>query len=75
MSLFKALLARSTEKGSRTIVNAALSGSKSDIHGKYLNKCQVEEESDYVFGKEGVVVETRLWVSDESFLGIWKADA
>jgi hypothetical protein len=62
LSLIKALLARSAEKGSRTIVHAALAGSRADMQGKYLNKCQVEEESDYVLSDEGAKTEDQLWV-------------
>lgn len=31
------------------------------MQGKYLNKCQVEEESDYVYSEEGKEVQGRLW--------------
>jgi len=61
LGILKALIARSTEKGSRTLVHAALSGSQSEVNGKYLNKCQVEEESDYVLSDEGRKLQARLW--------------
>ncbi len=58
------VIARKTETGSRTLVNAALERTNKDIQGKYLNKCQVEEESDLVISEEGKVLQDRLWVSD-----------
>ncbi len=57
-------IARTTETGSRTLVNAALERTNKDIQGKYLNKCQIEEESDLVVSKEGKVLQDRVWVSD-----------
>ena len=58
----KFLLARTTEVGSRTLIHAALTpSSTTPTNGKYLNKCQVEEESDYVIGEEGQKVQERLW--------------
>ena len=57
------LFARTAEYGSRTLTHAALWGTKEDVNGKYFNKCQVEEESDYSISKEGRVVEERVWVS------------
>jgi retinol dehydrogenase 12 len=58
------LVARTTEVGSRTLVHASLWGTKEVVHGKYLNKCQVEEESDYAISSEGKKVQDRLWVSN-----------
>ncbi|KZS97483.1 NAD(P)-binding protein [Sistotremastrum niveocremeum HHB9708] len=60
-TILKAILARSTEVGSRTIVHAALAGDQQTMQGKYLNMCQVEEESDYVYSEEGKEVQERLW--------------
>ena len=62
--IFFALFARSTEVGSRTLVHAALWGTKEQVNGKYLNKCQVEEVSDYVLSSDGAMVQKKLWVSD-----------
>jgi len=59
--VLKAILARSTEVGSRTLIHAALSGTQKDMQGKYLNKCQVEEESDYAISPEGMEVQERVW--------------
>ncbi len=63
VSLIVGAIARPTEKGSRTLVHASLEGSNKDIQGKYLNKCQIDEESDLVSSKEGKVLQDRLWVS------------
>ncbi len=60
---FEKMLARATEMGSRTLVHAALDGANRDVQGKYLNRCQVEEESDLVISEEGKVIQDRLWVS------------
>lgn len=57
----KFFLARTTEVGSRTLVHAALAGDQETMQGKYLNKCNVEEVSDYVISEEGRVVQDRLW--------------
>ncbi|KZS97484.1 NAD(P)-binding protein [Sistotremastrum niveocremeum HHB9708] len=61
LAFMKFLLGRSTEVGSRTLVHAALAGDQLTMQGKYLNKCQVEEESDYVISPEGQKVQDRLW--------------
>ena len=56
------LLARSTEVGSRMLLYGALAGTQSEMQGRYLNACRVEEESDYAIGEEGSKVEERVWV-------------
>lgn len=33
------------------------------VHGKYLNNCRVEEESDLAISEEGRNIQKRLWVS------------
>jgi len=43
-------------------VHAALAGTQSEMQGRYLSSCKVEEESDYAIGKEGSKVEERVWV-------------
>ena len=55
----KAAIARTTEEGSRTLVQAALSGKES--HGQYLNDCKVEPPSEFVRSAEGEEVEQRVW--------------
>lgn len=52
--LFRLLVARSTEVGSRTLVHAGASGS--ETHGKYLSDCLIEEPTALVTdaaGREG----------------------
>jgi hypothetical protein len=61
--IFVSLVARTTEEGSRTLVHASLWGTKDEVHGKYMNKCQVEEESNFAISSEGKKVQDRLWVS------------
>ena len=67
--IFTWVFARSTEVGSRTLVHAALWGTKDDVNGRFLSECQVMEESDYSISKEGKEVEARLWVSFSSLVG------
>ncbi|KAJ3832188.1 short-chain dehydrogenase [Lentinula raphanica] len=55
------LLSRSTEMGSRCLVHALLSDNADAIHGKYLNNCRVEEESDFVLSEDGQRVQARVW--------------
>jgi len=56
-----ASVARSPEEGSRTLIHAALFGTKKEIHGKFLSTCKVVEESDFVISLEGRRVQDRLW--------------
>jgi len=60
LSLFVALVSRTTEVGSRTLTHASLLGTKEEVHGKYLNKCQVERESEYVYTADGAKVQDRV---------------
>lgn len=55
----KALLARSTEYGSRTLVHAVSQGPES--HGKYLSDCKIVEPSPFVLSDEGKVTQDRVW--------------
>lgn len=57
--LVKALLARSTEAGSRTLVHAATSGPQS--HGQYLSNCQITAPAAFVTSSEGREVQDRVW--------------
>jgi retinol dehydrogenase-12 len=60
-------LSRSTEVGARTLVHAALWGTKGEVNGKFLNNSRVEEESDFSLSEEGRELETRVWVRELSF--------
>jgi retinol dehydrogenase 12 len=62
----EALLARTSEEGSRQLVWAAIGGvgREFELRGAYVNKADLQEVSDYVLSDEGAVVQTRFWVSD-----------
>ncbi|KAK4506211.1 hypothetical protein PRZ48_004176 [Zasmidium cellare] len=57
--MMKFFLARTTEKGSRTVVHAGSCGS--ETHGKYLSDCKVAEPAAIVTGPEGRKLQERLW--------------
>jgi retinol dehydrogenase 12 len=59
-----AVIARTTEEGSRQLVWAAVGGvgSEFELRGGYVNKGDLQEVSDYVLSDEGAVVQTRIWV-------------
>ncbi|KAK5123280.1 hypothetical protein LTR85_002710 [Meristemomyces frigidus] len=57
--VLKALLARSTEYGSRTLLHAATQGPES--HGQYLSDCQIAQPSPLVRSEEGKVAQDRVW--------------
>ncbi|PHH68727.1 hypothetical protein CDD80_7286 [Ophiocordyceps camponoti-rufipedis] len=57
--LFKALVARSAEHGSRTLVHAAAQGP--DSHGCYLSECAVVEPSAFVRSEVGRETQVRVW--------------
>lgn len=51
LTVAKALMARTTEVGSRTLVHSAAAGQES--HGKYMSECKVKAPSAFVRSKEG----------------------
>jgi hypothetical protein len=57
--IFKLLLARSTEYGSRTLVHGGTSGPES--HGQYLSDCKVTPPSKFVLSEEGAKTQKRVW--------------
>jgi retinol dehydrogenase-12 len=63
----QALLARTTEQGSRQLVWAAVGGAgrEFELRGGYANKADLQEVSDYALSDEGTAVQTRLWVGDQ----------
>jgi hypothetical protein len=67
----KALLARTTEEGSRQLVWAAVGGAgrEFELRGGYVSMANLQEVSDYALSDEGAVVQTRLWVC--KFSHIW----
>lgn len=62
ITLFKYLFARTSEMGSRTIVWGALGGKNEAVHGRYLDSCQVGEESDWALSKDGQKMQDTIWV-------------
>jgi|SRR5712672_1912145 len=64
--IMEALLARTTEAGSRQLVWAAVGGAgrEFELRGGYVNKADLEEVSDYALSDEGAAVQPRLWVRD-----------
>ncbi|KAF8557655.1 NAD(P)-binding protein [Imleria badia] len=59
--LMKALFARTTEMGSRTLVHPAVEPGERARHGRYVSSCEVTEESDYALSDGGRVFSRRLW--------------
>ncbi|KAI9824166.1 MAG: Nitrogen permease regulator 2 [Phylliscum demangeonii] len=57
--LFKAVLARSTEYGSRTLVSAATAGK--ETNGQYLSDCCPSSPAPIVLGEEGEKTQLRVW--------------
>jgi len=55
----KALLARNSEVGSRTLVSAALAGE--DTHGEYMADCKIAQPSTFVRSNEGAQVQKRVY--------------
>lgn len=55
-----AVLARTTEVGSRTLVHAGVTAGE-ETHGKYLADCQVKDCAKMVEGEGGVELEERVW--------------
>ena len=57
--IMKRVFCRTTEVGSRTLVDAALRGP--ETHGKYLRDSKVQRCSPLVESKEGEDVQRRVW--------------
>ncbi|KAI8631410.1 putative short-chain dehydrogenase [Xylariaceae sp. FL1651] len=57
--LFRQVLARTTEVGSRTIVHGGSAGA--ETHGQYLGDCTVQPPSDLCLGLEGEELSRRVW--------------
>ena len=66
LRIMAALLARTTEEGSRQLVWAAVGGAgrEFELRGGYVNRADLHEVSDYALSDEGTAVQTRLWVRD-----------
>ncbi|OIW29654.1 short-chain dehydrogenase/reductase-like protein [Coniochaeta ligniaria NRRL 30616] len=59
ISAVLAVIGRTTEVGSRTLVSAAAAGR--ETHGKYLDSCVVTEPSAFVRSEEGMEVQSRVY--------------
>ncbi|KAH9965249.1 hypothetical protein BC827DRAFT_1265275 [Russula dissimulans] len=61
--IMEALMARTTEEGSRQLVWAAIGGGgrEFELRGSYVNKAGLEEVSDYALSDEGALMQTRIW--------------
>ncbi|KAB5575723.1 short-chain dehydrogenase/reductase-like protein [Coniochaeta sp. 2T2.1] len=57
---FLAVIGRTTEVGSRTLVAAAAAGGR-DTHGRYMESCRVGEPSVFVRSEEGGEAQKRVW--------------
>jgi len=66
--VWKAVNARSTEVGSRTLLHAALSKDMKGLSGKFTNACAVAEESDLVLSPEGKEMQDRIWEETKEIL-------
>jgi len=58
-TIIKALLARSTEVGSRTLLHAGSPGV--ETHGQYLSDCEIAQPGPFVLSAEGKEVEGRIY--------------
>ncbi|GFF66927.1 retinol dehydrogenase 12 [Aspergillus lentulus] len=58
LRIAKALIARTTEVGGRTLVHSAAAGFES--HGQYMSECKVKEPSKFVRSKEGAIAQQRV---------------
>ncbi|KAF5323689.1 hypothetical protein D9619_012885 [Psilocybe cf. subviscida] len=61
--LFVALVARTTEEGSRQLVYAALGGKRDErkLHGAYISLSEIREPSDFVLSEDGRRAQERFW--------------
>jgi NAD(P)-dependent dehydrogenase (short-subunit alcohol dehydrogenase family) len=55
-----ALIGRTAEEGSRTLVHGAVAAGE-ETHGKYVSECRVKPESSWAPSAESAQVEKRLW--------------
>jgi NAD(P)-dependent dehydrogenase (short-subunit alcohol dehydrogenase family) len=57
--LFRQVLARTTEVGSRTVVHGGSAGG--ETHGQYLDNCTIQPPSDLCLSPEGEELSRRVW--------------
>ncbi|KAI1260933.1 putative short-chain dehydrogenase/reductase family protein [Xylariaceae sp. FL1019] len=62
VSSMTAILGRTAEEGSRTVIHALIAGKES--HGHYLSDCKIKDHyvPDWVQDSEGQAMQKRLWV-------------
>lgn len=66
IKIVKAILARKTEVGSRTLVDAASKGQES--MGQYLSDCKVEDPSGFIMSADGKETQRRVWEESSAIL-------
>lgn len=54
-----ALIGRTAEEGSRTLVHGVTAGK--ETHGRYLSECHIKPQSHYVRSERGRLIQKRLW--------------
>jgi retinol dehydrogenase 12 len=59
LMILQALCARTTEMGSRALVNAASAGR--DTHGEFMWDCRIKTPAQLVVGPEGPDLQKRVW--------------
>ncbi|KAI0065467.1 NAD(P)-binding protein [Artomyces pyxidatus] len=71
ISLFTALISRTTEVGSRALVWAATGARhrENDLRGAFISDAGVTEPSDFVVSEEGARMQKRLWDEIVEVLG------
>lgn len=57
---FKAVMAKTTEEGSRTLVFSTLDAGE-ETHGKFLSQCTVKEPGAVVTSEGGEKMQVRVW--------------
>jgi hypothetical protein len=72
------VLARETAEGAKTIVHAGLAGlpeeevtEREAMRGAYMNNCKPEEPADWLFSKQGIEFEAKVWVSPAYTCSLW----
>ncbi|MCJ1391038.1 hypothetical protein MMC18_003899 [Xylographa bjoerkii] len=60
LTVLKALLARTTEVGSRTLVASAAAGH--ETHGQYMGDSTIKSPAPLVLSEEGAKTQERIWV-------------
>ncbi|MCJ1438202.1 hypothetical protein MMC27_007589 [Xylographa pallens] len=60
LTILKALLARTTEVGSRTLVASAAAGH--ETHGQYMGDSRIKSPAPFVLSEEGAKTQERVWI-------------